>query len=81
MELAFGVRLMFARWGRPDMVVLISPALFSTGLAMLRVRWGWKRVPAAVWVQDLYSQDVELKTMETTGLAPPKRWLGWRARS
>ena len=31
MELSFGVRVIFARWGNPDVVLVVSPALFSCG--------------------------------------------------
>lgn len=58
MELSFGIRLLTARWGNPDVVIAVSPALFSTGLAMLRARVGWKRPPVGIWVQDLYSRGI-----------------------
>lgn len=54
-EISFGIRLVFARWGNPDVVVLVSPALFSSALAGLRIRWGIRRPAAVTWVQDLYS--------------------------
>ena len=52
-EISFGLRAMATRWGRPDVVLFVSPALFSTGLALLRAKLG--RVPSVVWVQDVYS--------------------------
>jgi glycosyltransferase involved in cell wall biosynthesis len=54
-ELTFGARAAAARWGSPDVVVLVSPALFSSCIAMLRVRILARRTPTVVWVQDLYS--------------------------
>ena len=57
-EISFGIRLLFARWGQPDIVLLVSPALFSIGLAILRARLSWRRPVIAVWVQDLYSLGV-----------------------
>lgn len=54
-ELSFGVRAVFTRWGRPDAIVLVSPALFSSVLVMLRNRLSRNRVPVVVWVQDLYT--------------------------
>jgi len=57
-ELSFGARLVAASWRRPDVVLLVSPALFATAPAMLRARlWGRgsRTPPTAVWVQDLYS--------------------------
>lgn len=69
MELTFGLHAVFVRWGDPDVVLVISPALFSSGLAVLKARLRGKRV--AIWVQDLYSRGLE----ETAG----KRSLASRA--
>jgi glycosyltransferase involved in cell wall biosynthesis len=54
-ELTFGVRAAAAHWGSPDALVLVSPALFSSCIAMLRTRLLSPRTPTVVWVQDLYS--------------------------
>ncbi|MGO4692073.1 glycosyltransferase [Glaciibacter sp. 2TAF33] len=54
-ELSFGARLLFARWGRPNIVVMVSPALFSTAVAVLRARFSPAKPAVVVWVQDLYS--------------------------
>jgi len=56
LELGFGLRAVAARWGRPDVVLLVSPALFSTGLAALRARV--TGIPHCVWVQDIYTLGV-----------------------
>lgn len=56
MELEFGVRSLCARWNEPDAIVLISPALFSTAIALIRARL--QRRPTCVWVQDIYSLGV-----------------------
>ena len=58
MELSFGVRLLFARWHRPDVVLVVSPALFSSAMAMLRVHLLPNRPALGIWVQDLYSRGV-----------------------
>lgn len=58
MELSFGLRLMFARWHKPDVVLLVSPALLSTALAILRIRARPNRPAIGIWVQDLYSRGV-----------------------
>lgn len=52
-EVTFGVRALFARWGRPDVIVLVSPALISSRMAAVRARW--LRIPTIVWVQDIYT--------------------------
>lgn len=52
-ELTFGLRLLGTGWHRPDIVLLVSPGLFSSAVASVRA---WiQRIPRAVWVQDLYS--------------------------
>lgn len=58
MELSFGVRAMFAKWANPDVVLLVSPALFSSGLVMFRARLRPNRPALGIWVQDLYSRGV-----------------------
>ncbi|GAA2081849.1 glycosyltransferase [Microbacterium hatanonis] len=54
-EISFGLRLVAARWRRPDAIVLISPALFSSAFAAVRARIFHRRTPVVVWVQDLYT--------------------------
>jgi glycosyltransferase involved in cell wall biosynthesis len=54
-ELSFGLRVLTARWHRPDVVLFVSPALFATAMGVWRVRHSLRRVPTAVWTQDLYS--------------------------
>jgi colanic acid biosynthesis glycosyl transferase WcaI len=54
-ELSFGMRLVFRRIGHPRLVIAVSPALFSTALAVLRVRLMPRRPRLAVWVQDVYT--------------------------
>jgi glycosyltransferase involved in cell wall biosynthesis len=59
LELSFGVRLIFARWRQPDAVLIVSPALFATALAIARARFGWRKPPTGIWVQDIYSRGLE----------------------
>lgn len=54
-ELSFGLRVVTARWHRPDVVLFVSPALFATAMGVFRARHGLRRIPTAVWTQDLYS--------------------------
>lgn len=55
-EVSFGLRALTTRWGRPDAIVLVSPAMVSSSLAMFRARLLHPRTPTVVWVQDLYGQ-------------------------
>lgn len=58
MELSFGLRLVFAPWNKPDVVLVVSPALLSCGLAVLRARLRPRRPAVGIWIQDLYSRGV-----------------------
>lgn len=51
-EISLGVRLLFTRWPRTDVVVAASPALFATAATIVRAKL--RRVPVIVWVQDFY---------------------------
>ncbi|MGG6380037.1 glycosyltransferase family 4 protein [Paenarthrobacter sp. NEAU-H11] len=59
MELSFGFRLFTSSWGRPDVVVVVSPALFSSAFALLRRYAGVSRPGIGLWMQDLYSRGLE----------------------
>lgn len=63
MELSFGLRLVSSKWNNPDVVLVVSPALFSSAFAVLRARLRPNRPGVGIWVQDLYSRGV----VETTG--------------
>lgn len=78
MELSFGARLMATRWGAPEIVIMVSPALFATALAVLRARLGPRRPATAIWVQDLYSRGL-VETSGATGTSAKlaARFEGW----
>ena len=56
MEIQYGLRTMFSRWDRPDVALLVSPALVSSGIAAMKARA--TRTPTCIWVQDIYSLGV-----------------------
>jgi glycosyltransferase involved in cell wall biosynthesis len=56
---------------------LVSPALFSTALAILRARLSPSRPAVAIWVQDIYSRGLE----ETEGASTLKSKLAARLES
>lgn len=66
-EVSFGIRLLFTPWHRPEVIVLVSPALFATAIALLRARLTPSKPAVVVWVQDLYSLGVT-ETGAATGL-------------
>lgn len=55
-EITFGVRASTARWGSPDAIVLVSPAMVSSAMAALKAKLAYRSTPLIVWVQDLYAQ-------------------------
>lgn len=63
MEFSFGARLIAANWKRPDVIILVSPALFSTCIAVIRAQLSPGRPSIVIWVQDLYSRGL----VETSG--------------
>ncbi len=54
------------RWGRPDVVILVSPSLFACALIapLARVRG----IPTLLWVQDLYARGLT-ETGQARGLS------------
>lgn len=56
MEIVFGVRAVLSRWGRADAVIVVTPALFSSRIALFKARF--TRARRIVWVQDIYSLGV-----------------------
>lgn len=72
MELSYGVRALIARWNKPDVVLAVSPALFATGLAVLKARI--TRRPVGVWVQDLYARGIEETKGATSISARITKW-------
>lgn len=73
-EVSFGARLLFARWHKPQVVVLVSPALISTAIALIRARLSPSKPAVVVWVQDLYSLGVT-ETGAATGTVA--RFITW----
>lgn len=70
MEIAFGLRAVVADWGRPDVVVLVSPALLASWLLQVRARL--VGLPVIVWMQDIYTLGVA-ETGTSSRLAGPLR--------
>ena len=68
-ELSFGLRLLCTKLGSASVVIAVSPALFATALAALRVRLTPSRPRLIVWVQDIY----------TLGLVETKQGGGFSA--
>jgi colanic acid biosynthesis glycosyl transferase WcaI len=58
LELKFGISSVFSSWEQPDVVILVSPALFAAAIAQIRARLSPRRPLVVVWVQDLYTLGV-----------------------
>lgn len=58
LEISFGIGSVFTKWNTPDVVVMVSPALFAVAIAQLRARLTRSRPAVIVWVQDIYGLGV-----------------------
>lgn len=58
-EISFGRFVATANWASPDVLVCVSPALLSSGIAVARARLWRERSAIGLWIQDLYSRGVE----------------------
>ena len=77
LEIQFGLKAVFTPWGHPDVVILVSPALFSTAIIQLRALLTPRRPSIVVWVQDIYSLGVaETGAMGGGGASMMKRVEG-----
>ncbi|MDC7803551.1 glycosyltransferase family 4 protein [Sphingomonas sp. BLCC-B65] len=54
-EFSFGLRLLTARIPRDSTVIALSPSMFATAVAALRLFLTPNRPPVIVWVQDIYT--------------------------
>ena len=68
-EITFGMRATIGRWHGPDVIIMLSPALFSSGLANMRKLLFHRNVPSVVWVQDLYGLGVSETGAAGSGVA------------
>lgn len=59
MELSFGLQLLTSRWGRPEVVVCVSPPLLAAAMSAVRARLTWRRPSVGILVHDLYGRGVE----------------------
>ena len=68
MEVTFGLQVLTSRWGRPDVVICVSPPLLATAMAVARARMTWHRPALGVLVHDIYSRGLA-ETAVAPGLA------------
>jgi colanic acid biosynthesis glycosyl transferase WcaI len=68
MEVTFGLQLLTTRWGRPEVVVCVTPPLLAATMAAVRARLTWRRSAIGILVHDLYSRGVT-ETGAASGLS------------
>lgn len=75
MELTFGAQVMTTRWGRPDLVLTVSPPLIPSVMACLRARVSPSRPAVSIWSQDLYTRGVSELSRERRAMVRLARAL------
>jgi colanic acid biosynthesis glycosyl transferase WcaI len=68
MELTFGLQLLTTRWGRPEVVVCVTPPLLAAAMSAVRARLTWRRPSVGAIVHDLYGRGVA-ETGAMSGIA------------
>lgn len=68
MELMFGLQIGTTRWGKPDVVILVTPPLLAAAMCVVRARLTPHRPAIGVLVQDIYSRGIA-ETGATSGLS------------
>jgi glycosyltransferase involved in cell wall biosynthesis len=58
MELTFGLQLLTAGWGQPEVVVCVTPPLLAAAMAAARARLTWMRPALGILIHDIYSRGV-----------------------
>lgn len=80
-ELAFGARVASRRWGKPDVILTVSPALLSSAVALSRARLLRSRPALGLIVQDIYSSGLN-ETQIHGGLSRVMMGIeSWTARA
>jgi colanic acid biosynthesis glycosyl transferase WcaI len=78
-EITFGLRAALTNWRKPQICVLLSPALLSSCIVLLRCKISQSRPKSIVWVQDLYfkgAAELDRKNSIVTSLLMfLERWL------
>lgn len=67
MEILFGLQIITARWGRPDVVVCVTPPLLASAMAVIRARLTPRRPAVGIIVQDIYTRGIA-ETGATSGV-------------
>jgi glycosyltransferase involved in cell wall biosynthesis len=68
MEMTFGLQLLTSLWGRPEVVVCVTPPLLATAMSVVRARLTRRRPAVGIIVHDLYGRGVA-ETRAVSGLS------------
>src|SRR6185312_3909732 len=58
MELTFGLQVLTTGWGRPEVVVCVTPPLLAAAMCALRARLTYRRPAIGILVHDLYTRGI-----------------------
>jgi colanic acid biosynthesis glycosyl transferase WcaI len=58
MEVTFGLQLLTTWWGRPEVVICVTPPLLATAMSAIRARMTRRGPAIGIVVQDLYSRGI-----------------------
>lgn len=53
-EISFGLSSSMTKWNSPNVLIVVSPGLFSSAISLLRAKISPKKYKIVFWVQDLY---------------------------
>ncbi len=67
MEIAFGLQVCTARWGRHDVVICVTPPLLAAAMSVVRMRLTIHRPVIGILVQDIYTRGIA-ETGATSGI-------------
>ena len=68
MEIGFGLQLVTARWGRPDVLICVTPPLLAAAMSVIRARLTWRGPAVGVLVQDMYRRGIT-ETQVSSGVS------------
>lgn len=58
MEVTFGLQLLTSRWGRPEVVICVTPPLLANAMSAVRARFTWRGPALGVLVHDSYGRGI-----------------------
>jgi colanic acid biosynthesis glycosyl transferase WcaI len=79
MEISFGINVILSGRLRGSSVILVSPAMLSSAIALLWLKVASPKTKVLLWVQDLYEQGLietaQVKGLASKAIAAIENWL------